>query len=163
MAFITLRGGTLEQKRFARSIAEFCINKLISFRLSKSLDIRIAFKKILFKQTESYGETTYYEGSGIPPKDFIIEIDSNLTLRTMLETVAHEIVHVKQWATGEMKETKNNFITKFRKHKVNSQKIDYWDLPWEIEALGREEGLFILWAEEMKLTNEIWAKRKYFK
>lgn len=162
MAFITFRGGTLKQKRFAKSIAEFCIEKLMSFRLSKNIDIRIIFKNTLYKKTESFGETAYYEDSGMPPKDFVIEIDSNLKLRNMLETIAHEIVHIKQWASGEMKETELSHITKFKKHKVNSQKVSYWDQPWEIEALGREEGLFIQWAEKMKLSDKFWAKRKFF-
>lgn len=162
MAYITFRGGTLEQKKFARSLAEFCIDKLMSFRLSKNLDIRIVFKSNLYKKTESYGETAYYEDTSLPPKEFLIEIDSNLRLRSMLETIAHEMVHVKQWATGEMKETKHNFITKFKKDHVNSEKVDYWDQPWEIEAMGREEGLFIQWVEKMDLGDQKWTKRKFF-
>lgn len=162
MAYITFRGGTKEQKRLAKSLANFCLEKLISSRLSNKLEIRVAFKPTLYKKTESYGETAYYEDSNIPPRDFIIELDSNLRLRSMLETLAHEMVHVKQWATGEMKETKHNFITKFRKHKVNSEKVSYWDQPWEIEAMGREEGLFIQWVEKMDLSDQKWTKRKFF-
>ena len=162
MAYITFRGGTKEQKKLAKSLAEFCLDKLISSRLSDTLDIRIVFKPTLYKKTDSYGETAYYEDSDIPPTDFIIEIDSNLRLRSMLETLAHELVHVKQWATGEMRETKDNFITKFKKDTINSNKVSYWDQPWEIEAMGREEGLFIQWIEKMNLSGENWTKRKYF-
>ncbi len=162
MAYITFRGGTQEQKNLAKSLAEFCLDKLISSRLNNKLDIRIVFKPTLYKKTESYGETAYYEDSDLPPKDFIIEIDSNLRLRSMLETLAHELVHVKQWATGEMRETKNNFITKFKKDNINSNKVEYWDQPWEIEAMGREEGLFIQWVEKMNLSKEKWTKRKFF-
>ena len=162
MAYITFRGGTKEQKKLAKSLAEFCLNKLISSRLSDTLDIRIVFKPTLYKKTDSYGETTYYEDSNVPPKDFLIEIDSKLKMRSMLETIAHELVHVKQWATGEMRETKDNFITKFKKDTINSNKVSYWDQPWEIEAMGREEGLFIQWIEKMNLSGENWTKRKYF-
>ena len=162
MAYITFRGGTKEQKKLAKSLAEFCLNKLISSRLSDTLDIRIVFKPTLYKKTDSYGGTTYYEDSNIPPKDFLIEIDSKLKMRSMLETIAHELVHVKQWATGEMRETKDNFITKFKKDTINSNKVSYWDQPWEIEAMGREEGLFIQWIEKMNLSGENWTKRKYF-
>jgi hypothetical protein len=162
MAYITFRGGTKEQKKLAKSLAEFCLDKLISSRLSNTLDIRIVFKPKLYKKTDSYGETTYYEDSNIPPKDFLIEIDSKLKMRSMLETIAHELVHVKQWATGEMRETKDNFITKFKKDIINSNKVSYWDQPWEIEAMGREEGLFIQWIEKMNLSGQTWTKRKYF-
>ena len=30
--------------------------------------------------------------------------------------------------------------------------MSYWDLPWEIEAHGREVGLFIRYCEENKLA-----------
>lgn len=162
MAYITFRGGTKEQKKLAKSLAEFCLNKLVSSRLNNKLEIRIAFKPTLYKKTESYGETAYYEDSDIPPKDFIIELDSNLKMRSMLETLAHEIVHIKQWATGEMIDTAKPMITKFRKDSIDSNKVNYWDLPWEIEALGREEGLFIQWIEKMNLSNQRWTKRKFF-
>jgi hypothetical protein len=61
-----------------------------------------------------------------------------------------------------MRETKDNFITKFKKDIVNSNKVSYWDQPWEIEAMGREEGLFIQWIEKMNLSGQTWTKRKYF-
>ena len=35
---------------------------------------------------------------------------------------------------------------------------DYWDQPWEIEAHGRECGLFVRWAEENKLGHKKWTK-----
>lgn len=162
MAHITFRGGTSEQKQLAKSLAEFCLAKLVSKRLNNLLDIRINFSSNLYPKTESYGETAYYEDSDLPPREFIIDLYSKLKMRSLLETLAHEMVHVKQWATGEMKETKNTFITKFRKHKVNSEKVSYWDQPWEIEAMGREEGLFIQWVEKMNLSKERWTKRKFY-
>jgi len=33
---------------------------------------------------------------------------------------------------------------------------DYWDRPWEIEAHGRETGLFVRWAETNGI-NKKWA------
>ena len=56
-------------------------------------------------------------------REFDIEIDKNLTLRKLLTTVAHEIVHVKQYARKELTEDstwqgktynpKNNFLPNF--------------------------------------------------
>ena len=37
---------------------------------------------------------------------------------------------------------------------------DYYDLPWEIEAHGRECGLFIQWAENHKLGHLKWTHDK---
>lgn len=163
MANITFRGGTKEEKMYAKSLAEFVLNKLVSKRLNNLLQIRINFVKDLHDRTESYGETAYYEDCSLPPREFVIDLYSKLKMRSLLETLAHELVHVKQWATGEMRETKNPFFTKYRKHLVNSDKTNYWDQPWEIEAIGREEGLFIQWVEANKSTigKQRWTKRNY--
>jgi len=40
----------------------------------------------------------------------------------------------------------------------NPEKVSYWDLPWEIEAHGRECGLFIRWAEEKDLAKYQWTQ-----
>jgi len=35
---------------------------------------------------------------------------------------------------------------------------DYWDRPWEIEAHGREVGLFVRWAEKEDLAHKRWTQ-----
>ena len=64
----------------------------------------------------------------------------------MLTTLAHELVHVKQYELGQL--TQNN-----------ESDYNYWDKPSEIEAHGREIGLFITWAENHKLANKKWTQR----
>ena len=66
-------------------------------------------------------------------------------MRDLLTTIAHEIVHVKQYELGEL--TQNN-----------ESDIEYWDRPSEIEAHGRETGLFIKWAEANKLASRKWTQ-----
>ena len=68
----------------------------------------------------------------------------------MLETVAHEMVHAKQFARGELYES-----TRTNKHRWQGKWLfkEPWVigiLPGEIEAHGRECGLFIQWAEYPK-------------
>ena len=95
------------------------------------------------------------------PRFFELEINKKARLRRLLETVAHEMVHVKQYAKGELFE--GNF--KLGKHRWmgewlsdNSNLVkEYWDHPWEVEAHGRECGLFVRWAEENKLGSRSWA------
>ena len=85
-------------------------------------------------------------------RNFEIEVDRKLTLRKLLETVAHEMVHVKQYARRELHPVHNTWCGKT----YNPKKVSYWDLPWEIEAHGREVGLFIRWAESQGI-NKSWA------
>ena len=66
-------------------------------------------------------------------------------MRDFITTVAHEMVHVKQYVKGEL---------------VNIEEdIDYWDRPSEIEAHGREVGLFIRWCEQERLAHMKWTQK----
>jgi hypothetical protein len=65
-------------------------------------------------------------------------------MRDMLTTLAHELVHVKQYVKKEMPED----ITEG----------DYWDRDFEIEAHGRETGLFIRWCEKEQLGHLKWTQ-----
>jgi hypothetical protein len=67
----------------------------------------------------------------------------------VLNTIAHELTHVKQWAKGEMFEMqRQRKVYKFNKATVDTNNMDYWDLPWEIEAHGRSIGLIVQWVDD---------------
>ena len=65
----------------------------------------------------------------------------------MLSTVAHELVHVKQFAKGELYDSTVKDRTRWHGQWMK-RTPDYWDLPWEIEAYGREVGLYTRWVRE---------------
>jgi hypothetical protein len=76
-----------------------------------------------------------------------------MNLSRKLRTICHEMVHVKQYAKGEMKQMwKPARTTKFQ-GVYFSDDMDYWDTPWEIEAFGRESGLYTRWVDERKWTD----------
>jgi len=87
-------------------------------------------------------------------REFELEVDKTQSMRKLLETVAHEMVHVKQYARREMNPHSDDWLGKT----YNPKKVSYWDLPWEIEAHGREVGLFIRWAEKYDLGKEDWTQ-----
>jgi len=76
------------------------------------------------------------------PRKFLIEIHPHIGSRRILETLAHEMVHVKQYIDGET----NDELTRWRGKRVDPDKIDYWIQPWEIDAYGREPGLLTKFA-----------------
>jgi len=91
------------------------------------------------------------------PRAFELEIEKNMPLRRVLETICHEMVHVKQYARGELYE--GSRIPKHRwQGKWLDKDPDYWDQPWEIEAHGREAGLFIRWCEANDLAKHKWTQ-----
>jgi hypothetical protein len=153
---IKVKGGTAKQKQHVISVINFCTNKLMP--RMKSLDITVHLKDL--KGTDAYGfclaDPDGDADRGDRPRSFELEIHSKMKLRKLLETVCHEMVHVKQYARGELYEGQ-----RVNKHRWQGKWIDkdpdYWDQPWEIEAHGREAGLFIRWAEANNLGKQRWT------
>jgi hypothetical protein len=64
----------------------------------------------------------------------------------MEETIAHEMVHIKQLATNQLYEVSpKKFMWNGKIWKPEEYEDDYYDRPWEIEAHGREKGLYQRW------------------
>ena len=152
---IEVKGGSKSQKQYITSIVNFCIKKLMP-----RLDLDIVVKLTDLSKQNVYGycnaDPEGDAGRLDRPRAFEIEVHSKLTLRRLLETVAHEMVHVKQYARGELYQ--GSRVNKHRWQGVWLDKDpDYWDQPWEIEAHGRECGLFVRWAEQEKLSNKKWT------
>lgn len=95
---------------------------------------------------------------GKNPRKFEILIKKHKDFADIIKTLAHEMVHVKQFAKGELGHemsfvSKGNSITststywKGRYWRPKHVEDEYWDAPWEIEAHGREVGLYKKWKE----------------
>lgn len=54
-------------------------------------------------------------------------------------TLAHEMVHVKQFAKGHFQIVDNKY---FWKGKRVTKRVKYLDQPWEVEAFSKQEILF---------------------
>ena len=154
---ITIKGGKKYQKEYVQSMIEFCQEKLMP--KMDNLEINVKMRKFP-KSEEAYGYCTAIDGPRPDrPREFELELHSKIPLRMLLETVAHEMVHVKQYARGELYESERQTKHRWQGKWLNEEKIDYWDRPWEIEAMGRESGLFIQWAQKHKLGKRKWAKK----
>jgi len=156
---VNIIGGTKKKRDIAESIAYFSASKIMSTRLVNSLTVSIELVANLATKEGVYGDCIW-EDQSVRPKEFCIRADSKLAPRHLAETIAHEMVHVKQWAKGELKEMQ-------RQHKTNFNgklfgETEYWDRPWEIEAHGREKGLFVRWAEETNQANESWTQENLY-
>ena len=88
MNSITVTGGKANQRKYVESITEFCIKTLMP-RMN-TIDITIN----LSAPQGAMGYCLELDDN----RTFEIEVDRSLTLRKLLETVAHEMVHVKQYA-----------------------------------------------------------------
>jgi hypothetical protein len=80
-----------------------------------------------------------------------------MTRKQTLLAIAHEMVHVKQYAKGELKDYLKEEKSKYKNDHIYFESLNYWDYPWEIEAHGRELGLYYRFI--MKLREEDKVKR----
>lgn len=69
------------------------------------------------------------------PKEIAMQIDTALDTEKLIVTLAHEMVHVKQYAKGQITHGKN---VKSKYWMGRPIKADYFDTPWEIEAYSKE-------------------------
>ena len=133
------------------SIAEYAIDMLLP-RLKNKVNIHIHLIANL-KSKESLAGDCIWEDSSCRPREFTIRVDSSQSRQDMLE-----MVHVKQYARGELKDlARSNKYCKWKGTEINTTRINYYDLPWEIEAHGRERGLFVRWFEQSKWKKSNWA------
>ena len=147
--FVEVIGGNQSQKKHVHKMVEFCVKTLMP--KMNNLDITVNL-------TTPKGAMGYCCETD-DNRTFEIEADKSQSLRNLLETVAHEMVHAKQFARGELYES-----SRTNKHRWQgrwlSKEPGYWDQPWEIEAHGRECGLFIQWAQANDLGKRKWTHDK---
>jgi hypothetical protein len=147
-----IKGSNKKVRKVVEQAAWYYAEKLMGKRLLRSLEITINLKKNLLDKDGHEG-TAIWEDDNIRPKEFTISLDSTCTIRNILITLAHEMVHVKQWAKGEMYEYAEQDMVRFNKTKFNLADINYWDYPWEIEAFGRQLGLFVRFCEDQGIAD----------
>lgn len=153
--FVTVVGGTKSQKRRVSSMVEFCAKKLLP-RMT-SLDIIV---NLITIPSDACGYCiAYSEGNNLDrPRDFVLQVDRTNKLHTVLETVAHEMIHLKQYARGEL-----YYSTVKRKHRWHGRwinyRLSYAQQPWEKEAYNEEKTLLNCWLKKEGLHLKKWAQQ----
>ena len=141
---IIVTGGTKRQKDLVTSMVHYCISMLMPRMKTLEITIKLTTPK------GAMGYCLELDNN----RQFEIEINRSLSQRKLLETLAHEMVHVKQYARRELHPSTDAWMGKT----YNPKKVSYWDLPWEIEAHGREVGLFVRWAQENGHADKQWTQ-----
>ena len=122
--------------------------RLLGKRLARNVSIDVQFDEDM----DAYGYAANMDEIERNPRVFELQISSKIPKNRQIEVMAHEIVHIKQMARNElrMKAGVKVFhdgtvvrhdvgIWMGKEYLVNED--TYFDLPWEIEAYGREVGL----------------------
>lgn len=119
------------RKKFVDSAVLFFINEL---KLNKS-----TWKLLVSSQKNLAIEESWTGAICSPaPGLAVLFLDSKMPLDKLLLTIAHEMVHVKQYALGQLRyqQKGNKTVPVWLGHYVKED--SYYDLPWELQAFGRE-------------------------
>jgi hypothetical protein len=112
---------------------------LFSPRMLETITIKIRIHDTL----DAGGYCDYeVDDETLTPRTFIIDILRTRRKINMFKVLAHEMVHAKQTAKGEMKDriVKSKYVTLWFGEKY-TEDVSYWDHPWELEAYGLEHSL----------------------
>ena len=148
-----IKGSNKKVRKVVAQAAWYYAEKLMGKRLLGSLEITINLKKNLLTKEGNEG-SAIWEDDGYRSREFSIELDTTVKIRNLLITLAHEMVHVKLWAKNEMYEYMEPHMVRFKGEKIHLEETDYWDYPWEIEAYGKQLGLFVRFCEHMGFEDD---------
>lgn len=113
---------------------DFFASLLLTPQLKKHIIITVVFRK----RMKYLGLTNVddYNMMG-RPREFTLDIYRNQSEVEILKTLAHELVHVRQYAVGDL----NEEATLWQGRSV-SRDLEYHNHPWEIEAEHLTEILY---------------------
>ena len=146
---LNIKGSNKATRILVNRAAWWYAEKLMGKRLMNNLEIHISLDRNLGKKYNIEG-SCIWEDELRRPREFTMKLDASMSIRNILITLAHEMVHVKQWAKDEMYEYQNTpKMVRYMGEKMHLDKVDYWDYPWEIEAFGRQLGLFVRFCKDI--------------
>jgi hypothetical protein len=157
---INIEGGDTEQQRLVEHFTRYAVEMLCGQRIAAQIEVSIELVENLYKAEGYLGYCTWTD-EPYRSREFEVEVDANLHPRFLLTTLAHEIVHIKQYAKGELRcliHTPNKRSWYGKRHETrNITPRESTRLPWEVEARGLEEQIFVEWCEDCKVTDN-WAR-----
>lgn len=148
-----------------QSAVNFYATRLMSKKVRDKLKIFVDVDSSKNHRTDCYGECDPLGRNPITGmKEFrIYAVHRPKTIpkekNNIFRTIAHEMVHLKQYATGQLgpyliatKSISGKRLTAtrwegklYKTREDDSDDNEYYDSPWEIEAYGREIGLYRRW------------------
>lgn len=133
----------------ARQALRFFTERLMSKRMCSNLYVRLVFKDGMVKET-GLEATCLWEDDNLRPREFTITVDSGLSRRKLLLSLAHEVVHIKQYATGQLRYFLRGPNCKWMGKAYDDTAVAYDELPWEVEAWNYEHRLYREFLDERK-------------
>ena len=120
-----------------RKALNYFASRLFSPQMIPNLHIRVKYKRNMGDMFGCVYIDDYNEKGN--PRYFVMEIAKEDAMDVKLHTMAHEMIHVRQFVRGDLDED----MTRWKSRRVNADNIPYRELPWEIEANRLGEKLYL--------------------
>ena len=132
--------------KFIREATQFYLEQIIPVSKRVRLQIDIIALDIM----DSDGSC---EKAGA--NKYIIELKKGMSLELALITLAHEVIHIKQYALKELKTiyVKNDFVDVWMGKRYRN--VKYSDQPWEQEAFSKDQDLYQDFLSECYATGRL--------
>ena len=126
------------RKRICESVTDWFMNRYMP---RHSIDLLVVHRGL--KREFVYGWCDFQDNHK-RPREFLIELQSHMNLELYTKTLIHELVHVRQWVFGSLRQKRGKMY--YGSTKVED--LDYEDQPHEIEAREQEETLYVTYLIE---------------
>ena len=140
MHFLTFSGYNYSKKRCERVVNWFVDKHLSNYKLIINVDHKGLLREGIFGWV-------WAADCDYRPRDFEIELHNRMTPEHYTQTLLHELWHVYQHVSGQLKDKYKKRLWKG----IDHSQTDYENQPWEKEANQMEEILFKQYCEY--LTN----------
>jgi hypothetical protein len=118
--------------------ARWFLSKLMSQTSAEQIKLEVYLRRMKHQRGICWAYEKY-------PDEYTVVIDASMGRRDSLRAIAHESVHVMQYATGKMKDLWGQHSGKVLWKNQMMDNIDtgsaYFNSPWEKEAYRRQEPL----------------------
>jgi hypothetical protein len=135
-----------------KELVQFFADKLITKTKQKNMIINLVYDMDGEEIGSDKGQTLWEWYDTGRKNKFTIHINPKLSKSAAMKVIAHEMVHVKQYAHGELYDYQNNSKVRWMGKVYDEDEFDYWEQPWEVDAYGREVGLVIYYKEHIDLA-----------
>ena len=128
MLYLTTSGYNYSHKRCVSIVSWFMEKYLPNHKISVNIDHKGLIREGVFGWA-------WVVPPDHRPREFEVEIHNRLKPEDYTETLLHELWHVYQHVTGQLKDKYNKRYWKG----IDHSETDYEDQPWEVEAHKMEK------------------------
>jgi hypothetical protein len=123
-----------------RSSAKRELLKAVTALYARMLKIENSKFSVVVSMVPGFAKEMGMNGAACLVEDRVVAValDSRLPMEQLLITLAHEMVHVKQRAKGQLKSRYNRKGEVVWSWMGRDYNTHYFDSPWELEAFSRE-------------------------